>query len=104
MQPNCKLKPTKLRLRSVLNFSLAVLLSLQLVALTQHHHDLSSQQDNCPACNLASHFSGGTPAVVATLPMAALILAYWIAAHPLRVVYPVLRRHVRPPSHAPPLA
>ncbi|BBP05431.1 hypothetical protein TPL01_04100 [Sulfuriferula plumbiphila] len=104
MQLNCKLKPTKLRLRSLLNFFLAVLLCLQLVALTQHHHDLSSRQDNCPACNLASHFSGGTPTIVATLPMAALILAYWIAAHPVRVVYPVLRRHVRPPSQAPPLA
>lgn len=104
MQPDCKPKPAKLRLRSVLNFFLAVLLSLQLVALTQHHHDLSSQQDGCPACNLASHFSGSAPAVVATLPLAAFILAYWIAPHPLRVVYPVLRRHVWPPSHAPPLA
>ncbi len=104
MQPNCKLKPTKLRLRSVLNFFLAVLLSLQLVALTQHHHDLSTQQDNCPACNLAIHFSGGTPTIVAVLPMVALIFAYWIAAHPVRIIYPVLRRHVRPPSHAPPLA
>ena len=104
MQPNCKLKPTKLRLRSVLNFFLAVLLSLQLVALTQHHHDLSTQQDNCPACNLAIHFSGGTPTIVAVLPMVALIFAYWIAAHPVRIIYPVPRRHVRPPSHAPPLA
>lgn len=104
MQSTSKLKPTKLRLRSVLNFFLAVLLSLQLVALTQHHHDLSTQQDDCPACNLATHFSGGTPAIAAVLPMVALILVYWIAAQPVRVVYPVLRRHVRPPSHAPPLA
>ncbi|MHB1175101.1 MAG: hypothetical protein ACYCZJ_08260 [Sulfuriferula sp.] len=91
-------------MRGVLNFFLAALLSLQLIALTQHHHDLSTQQDNCAACNLALHFSGGTPTIAVALPLMALVLAYWITAHPVRIVDLVPRRHVRPPSQAPPFA
>lgn len=91
-------------MREVLNFFLAALLSLQLIALTQHHHDLSTQQDNCAACNLALHFAGGTPTIAVVLPLMALILAYWIATHPVRVVDLVPRRHVRPLSQAPPFA
>lgn len=104
MRSNGKLKSIRPYIRGVLNFFLAALLSLQLIALTQHHHDLSTQQDNCAACNLALHFSGGTPTIPVALPLMALILAYWIAVHPVRIIDFVPRRYVRPLSQAPPFA
>ncbi|MHB1676648.1 MAG: hypothetical protein ACYCSS_03780 [Sulfuriferula sp.] len=95
---------TRFLLRRVLFFLLAVLLSLQLFALTQHHHDLSTQSDHCSACQLANNFTGDPPVMPAVFLLTTLFLAYFILLHALQIDHPVLHRHLRPLSQAPPYA
>ena len=61
--------------RSVLIF-LAALLSLQLFALTQHHHDLNTTTDHCAACQLGHNFTGDPPVASNALLLVSLYFVY----------------------------
>ena len=102
MQSSCKSIPRSTLLRRTLFALLTALLCLQLYALTQHNHALDKSSDNCPACTLAGHFSGGTPTITPTLVLAALAVAWWLTTHPLSVIHSARRLRVLPPAQAPP--
>jgi hypothetical protein len=102
MQPTCKLIPSWTRLRRTLLVLFTLLLCLQLYALTQHHHDLSQQHDDCPACNLAADFSGGMASIPPAVVLVALAVAWWLTIQPRPLIHPARRLRVRPPAQAPP--
>ena len=93
---------TRFVLRRVTFVFLAVLLCLQLVALTQHHHDLQQHPDNCSACSLANNFSGGTPTTPLPTAVLILVVAYLITRNTQKSVYTTPHQRLLPPSQAPP--
>lgn len=79
MPTHARMRTWAARLRLLL---LACVLLLQLFALTQHHHDLASQTDDCPSCVLTGHFATGGNLVLPTIPASYLVL--------LQIVDPIL--------------
>ncbi len=71
--------------RQAVFLSLVLLLLWQLFALTQHHHDLTAQDDDCPACVLTLHYSGPGQDIQPVLPRVGLVLNWVLPAlAPLR--------------------
>jgi hypothetical protein len=93
-----------LRAWPLLHWLMVLLLGIQLLTLTQHHHDLAKVDDGCVACELATQFSGSAPTVAAII-IPALLLALRLPGRPVR---PPFRqsplRHLLPLSQAPPTA
>jgi hypothetical protein len=82
---------------------LSAALFVQLIALTQHHHDLTSHPDNCVACYLMALSSGGSslPSHPVT-PLPPFFNTFWIAVHPEYLIDASFRNFVRPLPQAPP--
>ncbi len=87
----------------VLRWLVAVLLCVQLYALTQHHHDLTTHPDDCVACALIAMSSGSAPPVSAFQIALAIIVAFWLAAHVEYISISPIHIRLHPPSQAPPL-
>lgn len=82
---------------------LAVLvISLQLVAMGFHKHDLSEQSDNCVACYLSAHVPAGFPKVPDVVMVRLAAIAYRIALQPVYSFLAVQTRYLLPFPQAPP--
>lgn len=80
------------------------ILLVQLFALTQHHHDIGTQSDDCPSCVLNGHFSTGGNSILPAMPASYLVLLQVVErAQPVSVA-PVLPRYLFPLPLSPPLA
>ncbi|MHB0992030.1 MAG: hypothetical protein ACYC3O_02665 [Burkholderiales bacterium] len=88
--------------RSVL-FFLAALLSLQLFALTQHHHDLNTTTDHCAACQLGHNFTGDPPATSQELLLVSLYFVYALLQRKPLSDFLLQQRLPCPRSQAPPV-
>jgi hypothetical protein len=78
-------------------------LCIQLMALTQHHHEITVHPDNCEACYLLALSSdGGTPPVYPVVVALPFFQAFWIAAHRDYGIPPSFRDFIRPLPQAPP--
>lgn len=102
MQSERNLFSTQYTLKHCVLFFLAALLSLQLCALTQHHHDLNAKVDNCAACQLANNLTGDPPAIPGVVLFATLFLAYHLIQPQHRSSFLLLQRLPCPRSQAPP--
>ncbi len=88
----------------LLHLLLALVLSLQLFALTQHHHSLNTHSDACSACELDYHFSSGNTAVPPAVSLLTLLLVWMTFSLPaLPASHNPQRRHRYPLPQAPPL-
>jgi hypothetical protein len=90
------------RARPILAGLFALVLAWQLFASTQHHHDLSRHQDNCPSCELNLHFSGGTHASIPAMPLLVLMLISFIAHFPVPTRVVIASAWHQPWCRAPP--
>ncbi len=110
MQPHCAsrsaFQPSHAHSRSsVARLRLLLLtcvLLLQLFALTQHHHDLASQTDDCPSCVLTGHFSSGGSLALPAIPTSYLVLLHIVAPILPATTLLVLSRYLFPLPLPPP--
>ena len=99
-----KFPPRRQFFLPLLHLLLALVLCLQLLALTQHHHSLDMHPDSCSACELGYHFSSGSTAVPPAVILLALLLVWITFRLPaLTVSHTSKRRHLFPLPQAPPL-
>jgi hypothetical protein len=86
-----------------MSWCLIVGLCIQLIALTQHHHEITAHPDNCEACYLMALSSGGsTPPLDPAMLALPFFQASWIAVHRVYVIRTAFRDFIRPLPQAPP--
>jgi hypothetical protein len=91
------------RLHRAMSWCLLVGLCIQLLALTQHHHELTAQPHDCEACYLTALTSGGSsPPHESTLLALPFFQASCIAVQREDVILFSFRDFIRPLSQAPP--
>ena len=95
--------PLTARFQRAVRWILIITLCVQLIAITQHHHDLMAHSDDCQACHLMALLSGGSaPPMDAALLALPFIQVVWIALQFDYVVQTPFRNFIRPLSQAPP--
>jgi hypothetical protein len=91
------------RFQSAMRWFIIIALLIQLIALTQHHHDLASHPDDCEACYIIALSSGGgTPPIYSAILALPFIQVSGIAVHPDYVIHASSRNFIRPLPQAPP--
>lgn len=79
-----------------------IVISLQLVAMAFHKHDLTEQSQDCASCYLSAHVPTGLPKVPAEVVIRLAIIAYRIALQPIRSFLIVQSSYLLPLPQAPP--
>jgi hypothetical protein len=92
------------RFHRAMSWCLIVGLCFQLIALTQHHHEITAHPDNCLACYLMALSSGGgTPPAYPVVMAPPFFQAFWIALQRNYVILSSFRNFIRPLFRAPPV-
>uniref|UniRef100_E6QS61 Uncharacterized protein n=1 Tax=mine drainage metagenome TaxID=410659 RepID=E6QS61_9ZZZZ len=87
---------------SLIYLLLAMLMGIQLFALTQHHHDAGIDSGHCAACNLGHHFSTGSKSPSPSLILLSLVLIWLTLRLPVLTSRCSKCAYLRPGSQAPP--
>ena len=90
--------------RRLIHYALIVALSFQLIAETQHHHDITQQSDNCIACYVSAQATGDGPAVALKLPLAIRLITHFVTPNIYNSLYIPFSNYILPHSQAPPKA
>ncbi|HEY8099873.1 MAG TPA: hypothetical protein VIF82_03905 [Burkholderiaceae bacterium] len=94
-------RTTKIRLYQLAFWLMTLVLTLQLVGMAFHKHDLTEEHSDCVSCYLAAHVPSHVPAAPAVIIAAFLIFVYRIALQPI-YFHIVPHSFLIPHSHAPP--
>ena len=93
----------RLRYHRGLAWSLVAALCIQLIVLTQHHHELTAHPGNCEACYVTALSSGGSSVphslTIYSLP---LLRIFQIAVQCVHDMRASLLNFIRPFPQAPP--
>ena len=81
---------------------LIVAISLQLIAETQHHHDITQQSDHCIACYVNAQATGDGPAIALKIPLVILLVIYTVTPYVYNPIYISFANYFLPLSQAPP--
>lgn len=93
---------TKQIAHRLVHCALIVALSLQLIAETQHHHEITQQSVNCIACYVSAQATGDGPVDALEIPLAILLVTYFITLYTYNSLYITFSHYFIPLSQAPP--
>lgn len=79
-----------------------LVISLQLIAMAFHKHDLSEQSDDCVGCYLSAHVPTGVPKIPAEVVISLAVIAYHIALQPIYSFVAAQSSYLLPLPQAPP--
>ncbi|MGZ3237641.1 MAG: hypothetical protein ACXU8A_09730 [Burkholderiaceae bacterium] len=94
-------RTAKIRLYQIAFWLMTLVLTLQLIGMAFHKHDLTEDSSDCVSCYLAAHVPSHVPAAPAAIIAAFLIFVYRIALQPI-YVHVVPQSYLIPHSQAPP--
>ena len=92
---------TKSRLRQIVLWLAVFVLTLQLLGLAFHRHDLTQDSSDCVSCYMATQLPAGTPKAPAEILIALAALVYRIALLPF-YFFVAEQSYLIPLSQAPP--
>ena len=79
-----------------------LVISLQLIAMGFHKHDLAEQEHDCVSCYLSAHAPAGLPKVPDEVIINLAVIAYRIALQPIYSFIAVQSSYLLPLPQAPP--
>lgn len=88
--------------RRLIHYALIVALSFQLIAATQHHHDITQQSDHCIACYVSAQATGDGLAVALKLPLTIQLITHFVTPYIYNYLFIPFSNYFLPHSQAPP--
>lgn len=79
-----------------------LVISLQLIAMAFHKHDLAEQDHDCVGCYLSAHVPTDLPMVQAEIIISLTVIAYRIALQPIYSFIAAQSSYLLPLPQAPP--
>ena len=90
--------------RRLIHYALIVALGFQLIAETQHHHNITQQSDHCIACYVSAQATRNSPSVALYLPLAIRLITHFVKPYINNSLYIPFSNYFLPHSQAPPKA